>query len=73
MKSSKLVKQLLPSVAQIDKCGGAHFEAGSIDTSLRDRFTELTDALRSYDEKLKRKKLESAEEEQPSTKRPRSG
>jgi len=44
---------------------------GHIDAALRDRFTQLADALRSHDEDAKRKA--SADGEQPSAKRPRQG
>ena len=51
--------------------GEQHLASGRIDAGLRDRFTQLADALRAYDDKAKRKK--SADGEQPSAKRPRPG
>tara|TARA_B100000780_G_scaffold264667_1_gene219499 strand:- start:287 stop:502 length:216 start_codon:yes stop_codon:yes gene_type:complete len=71
MRPSHLVKQLIGLVATIDSMGAEHFAKGRIDADLRDRFTQLADALRAYDDKAKRKK--SADGEQPSAKRPRPG
>lgn len=76
-KPSHLVKQLIKAGPErggaIESLGTQHFADGRIDAGLRDRFMELADALRNYDEKTKRKKLESADAEQRSTKRPRPG
>ena len=71
MKPSHLVKQLIGVVAQIEPMGQQHLASGRIDSGLRDRFTQLADALRAYDDKAKRKK--SADGEQPSAKRARPG
>ena len=70
-KPSHVVKQLIGAVAQIETMGEQHLASGRIDAGLRDRFTQLADALRAYDDKAKRKK--SADGEQPSAKRPRPG
>ena len=80
MKPSHLVKQLIGVVAQIEPMGQQHLASGRIDAGLRDRFTQLADALRSYNdekaEKAKRKQSADGEligGEQPSAKRTKRG
>ena len=53
--------------------GAQHFASGRIDAGLRDRFTQLVDALRSYDLQKSEKRKKSVDGEQPSAKRPRPG
>tara|TARA_B100000795_G_scaffold173822_1_gene131137 strand:- start:2112 stop:2351 length:240 start_codon:yes stop_codon:yes gene_type:complete len=72
-KSSHVVKQLIGAVAQIETMGAQHFASGRIDAGLRDRFTQLVDALRSYDLQKSEKRKKSVDGEQPSAKRPRPG
>ena len=79
-KPSHVVKQLRGLVAQLEPLAEQHFEAGRIDAGLRDRFTQLADALRSYNdekaEKAKRKQSADGEligGEQPSAKRTKRG
>lgn len=71
-KPSHVVKQLRGAVAQIETMGARHLANGKIDAGLRDRFTQLADALRNYDEESKEKKRKkSVDGEQPSAKRSR--
>jgi len=79
-KPSHVVKQLRGFVAKLEPLGEQHFQSGRIDASLRDRFTQLADALRSYndDKAEKAKRKQSADGElvgggQPSAKRTKRG
>ena len=47
-KPSHVVKQLSGVLAKLEPLGEQHFRDGRIDAGLRDRFTQLADALRSY-------------------------
>ena len=80
-KPSHVVKQLRGFVAQLEPLGEDHFRSGRIDAGLRDRFTQLADELRSYndDKAEKAKRKQSADGElvgggpQPSAKRTKRG
>ena len=79
-KPSHVVKQLSGVLAKLEPLGEQHFRDGRIDAGLRDRFTQLADALRSYNddkaEKAKRKQSADGEligGEQPSAKRTKRG
>ena len=80
-KPSHVVKQLRGALAQLEPLGEQHFRDGRIDAGLRDRFTQLADALRSYndDKAEKAKRKQSADGElvgggpQPSAKRTKRG
>ena len=66
---------LIGAVAQLEAMVAQLVAAGHIDAALRDRFTQLADALRGHDEDAKRNAngKASADGEQPSAKRPRQG
>ena len=80
-KPSHVVKQLRGALAQLEPLGEEHFRSGRIDAGLRDRFTQLADELRSYndDKAEKAKRKQSADGElvgggpQPSAKRTKRG
>ena len=79
-KPSLVVKLLRGCVAQLEPLGEQHFQTGNIDAGLRDRFTQLANALRSYndDKAEKAKRKQSADGElvgggQPSAKRTKRG
>ena len=79
-KPSHVVKQLRGVVAQLEPLGEQHFRSGRIDAGLRDRFTQLADALRSYnDDKAEKAKCKQSADgrqiggEQPSAKRAKRG
>ena len=74
--AARACSPLIGAVAQLEAMGAQLVAAGHIDAALRDRFTQLADALRGHDEEDAKRNANgkaSADGEQPSAKRPRQG